>query len=150
MNRSQSKIRHMQQANILLEQRRLSLIKEDDNLSPLNSPYSGKFPSINVLNKFRGVKYEVVSKDPSTPTRNFKINDVSEGDKPYLVDIDVTEIGADGGDIDGDDTTVQFNCNNKSMTVKPSYFNQNPEQINVSAKWVSDKMWDLYCKPAKK
>ena len=118
------------------------IIKED-NLSPLNSPYSGNFPSISVLDKFRGAKYEVVSNNPSVPTRNFKINDVSEGNDPYLVDIDVTEIG-------GGNMTVEFNCNNKSMTVKPSYLNQNPKQINVSSKWVSDKMWDLYCKPAKK
>ncbi len=118
------------------------IIKED-NLSSLNSPYSGKFPSISVLDKFKGVKYEVVSNNPSEPTRNFKINDVSEGSEPYLVDIDVTEIG-------GDDMTVEFNCNNKSMTVKSSYINQNPKQINVSSKWVSDKIWDFYCKPAKK
>jgi hypothetical protein len=112
-------------------------------------PYTGTFPSIDVLNNFKGVKYEVVSMDPSVPTKMFKINGVDNGDEEYLVNLDVTEIGLDKKDIGGESFTVEFNCIDKSMGVKSSYLNQNPKKINVKSTWVSNRIWDLYCKPAK-
>jgi hypothetical protein len=112
-------------------------------------PYTGSFPSIDVLNKFKGATYEVVSMEPSVPTKMFKINNVDNGDKDFLVDLDVTEVGLDKKDVGGKSFTVEFSCIDKSMVVKSSYLNQNPKKINVQSTWVSNRIWDLYCKPAK-